>query len=110
MDGMSLQDLIVDLGARDPNAIARPGFENPHSYRGYYECLSFEPTESSTAGEMLRAAKSAVGETYEGWKGGDFKMELYTPCFLAERGCCGDPLTKLALRGMFAPITEGGAS
>lgn len=107
MDGMSLQDLIDDLSKRDPNAVARPGFCEARSYRGYYECLGFEPCDSATAGDMLRVASYAVGRTYSGYKGGEYTMGLWTPCYLAPYGCTGEPLTKLALRGMFAPDESG---
>lgn len=103
MDGMPLGELIAWLKARNPSDVARPGFKSPHSYRGYYECLAFEPVESATAGEMLAAASEANGSTYHGHKGGQYHMDEYTPCFLAERGHTGEPLSRLALRGMFAP-------
>ena len=36
--------------------------------------------------DMLACAKSALGKTFQGWKGGDYKMHEYTTCWLAERG------------------------
>lgn len=62
------------------------GFHNPHSYRGMYECLAFEPTENISALEMLATAESCVDKTFEGYKGGDFKMTEGTDVYLAYEG------------------------
>lgn len=82
----SLGELIEALKAADPNAVVRYGFGNPHSYRGYYDELAFEPVSSTTVAAMLAAAESAMGTTYQGWKGGDFKMDSYTSVWLSTEG------------------------
>lgn len=86
MTVVMLSELITALEAEDPARVLPLGFANPHSYRGYYEQLAFEPAADVTIGDMLKAAKSALGATYEGWKGGDFTMHKYTDCWLAEQG------------------------
>lgn len=78
------------------------GFSNPHSYRGYYEELAFEPKENTTVGAMLAAAREALGNTYTGWKGGEFKMHEYTPVHLAEIGSCGEELGSRLLEYILA--------
>lgn len=73
---------------------------NPHSYRGYYEDLSFEESESRiTANQFLAMAKKAVGHTYTGWKGGDFTMGVNTPLWRATEGCCGEAIIAITPDG-----------
>lgn len=38
------------------------------------------------AAKLLEELKSGVGATYEGWKGGDFKMDMDTPVWVANPG------------------------
>jgi len=83
---MTLEELIAALEAADPNLCLPLGFSHPHSYRGDYMDLAFEPTANVTVGEMLADARSALGATYQGWKGGDFEMRGWTTCWLAEEG------------------------
>lgn len=68
------------------------GFGNPHSYRGYYDELAFEPMYT-TMPEMLEAALSADSSCYRGYKGGEFKMRGDTKVNLAFKGYCGAPIT-----------------
>src|SRR5690606_4249490 len=70
------------------------------SYRGYYEELAFEPAQDMTVAQMLAAARRALGNTYEGYKGGHFTMGAGTPCWLATWGACGEELTRERLRDM----------
>jgi hypothetical protein len=100
---MQLNELISYLEQLNPGAPFSEGFENPHSYRGYYEQLAFEPTgKPSTAGELLAVAKSAHNQSFWGWKGGEFVMDDYTQCWLAEKGSTGEPLTKATLDHWFS--------
>jgi hypothetical protein len=83
---MYLLNLIEFLQARDPSQTVRIGFGKPHSYRGYYDELAFEPVRDTTVGAMLEAAQSANGRTFTGYKGGDYTMGDYTNCWLAQWG------------------------
>lgn len=83
---MTLDELIVALEAADPALVLPLGFSNPHSYRGDYMDLAFEPTANVTVGAMLADARSARGTTYQGYKGGDNTMDGWTDCWLAEEG------------------------
>lgn len=83
---MTLGELIAALEAADPTLVVERGFNNPHSYRGYYEDLAFEPASNITVGEMLDAARSADGATYTGWKGGEFTMGSDTDVWLSLEG------------------------
>lgn len=60
---------------------------NPSSYRGYYEDLAFNiQSEPITVSELLSEAKSALGETFVGYKGGNFVMERDTPLWASPYG------------------------
>lgn len=89
MDYFGLGDLIATLEKEDPARVLPFGFHRPHSYRGYYEQLAFEPAENITIGEMLAAARSALGATFEGYKGGDYTMDERTECWIAHYGQSG---------------------
>ncbi|MFJ3588596.1 hypothetical protein ACIQUY_04810 [Streptomyces sp. NPDC090231] len=86
---MTLDELIETLEAADPTTVVKHGFESPHSYRGYYNELAFEPASNVTVGSMLEAARDARGSTYTGWKGGDFTMHGHTDCWLSFEGSAG---------------------
>jgi hypothetical protein len=58
------------------------------SYRGYYSDLCFVPTsDHTTVGTLLATARTALGDTFEGYKGGDYVMEANTPLWIDEYGC-----------------------
>ncbi len=97
-----LDELIAALEAEDPDKVLPLGFAHPHSYRGYYSELAFEPALNVTVGSMLAAARSAKGATHQGWKGGDYAMDGYTECWLAERGSCGESIGPVLLALMLA--------
>lgn len=87
---MTLGELIAALEealeTADPEMVVPVGFANPHSYRGYYDELAFEPAVGVTVGSMLACAKGALGSTYTGWKGGDYVMQEWTNVWLSRRG------------------------
>lgn len=72
------------------------GFGNPHSYRGYYDQLAFEPM-TTTIKAMIISCEEAVGETYRGYKGGHFTMGFDTEVYLAYEGGTGQEITKSLL-------------
>lgn len=79
---MSLSELIEYLEECDPTTRVPVGFGDPCSYRGDYSSLAFVVEYDTTVAHMLEAARSALGATFEGYKGGDFLMERYTQCYL----------------------------
>ena len=99
---MYLKELIEELKKHDPKKRIRNGFRHPHSYRGYYDQLAFEPAENVTVGEMLACAEAAMGATYEGYKGGDYKMGEWTEVNLASYGSEGDQIGRRLLAYMLA--------
>lgn len=84
---LGLGDIIAALEAEpDQERILPVGFHRPHSYRGCYDELAFEPVADVPVSILLEAARSALGTTYEGWKGGEYYMDEYTECWLADPG------------------------
>lgn len=84
-----LGGIVKELESLPPDLVLPIGISNPHSYRGYYDQLAFEPAPNVTAGECLKIAKSCIDKRFTGYKGGDFKMGLYTSCWLCEHGRSG---------------------
>lgn len=106
---MRLGDLITELEKADQDLILNNGFASPHSYRGSYECLAFEPKNNVPIKEMLKLAKGSLNKTFEGYKGGDFEMQEYTKVYLAEYGCCGESIGPLLLKYMINDSTKSTA-
>lgn len=63
------------------------------SYRGYYEDLALgfeeEGWGSPSVGELLAICEEAVGETMQGYKGGDYLMDRDTALWVANSGIAG---------------------
>lgn len=88
---LTLGGLAEALKGAKPDAQVRfedgyfPG--NPHSYRGYYSDLAFERVPSpTTVKDFLREVEDAIGSTFEGYKGGDFRMHSKTPLWVSNYG------------------------
>lgn len=96
---LDLGQIITHLKSLPQDQATRITLHSPHSYRGIYEDLAVEPDDSpSTVGEMLSVFDEACGNTYQGYKGGDFKMERYTTVWLDYRGAGnGERLGQLLL-------------
>jgi hypothetical protein len=99
-----LEEMEARLGA---DHVCVFGFANPHSWRGNYDELAFEPATGVTIATMLIDARSAVGNAYQGWKGGVFTMDESTPVHIAEEGCCpeDDDITPAIVEAM-GTLTE----
>lgn len=89
---IGLGGIIERLEREDPNRVLPIGFDDPHSFRGHYEQLAFEPRRNIPIGNVLRAARSALGATYEGYKGGHYTMSEWTTCWIANYGSASDNL------------------
>ena len=83
---IELGGIIDRLEREDPARILPLGFANPHSYRGDYADLAFEPIADISIGDMLDAARSALGATFEGYKGGEYQMRTHTDCWISRYG------------------------
>jgi hypothetical protein len=100
---VTLADLIAALEAENPARVLPYGFTGPHSYRGDYMDLAFEPASNVTVGAMPADARSALGATFHGYKGGEYEMGEYTSCWLDEYGSGdGETIGPLLLKLMLA--------
>lgn len=60
-----------------------------HSYRGYYEdlALGYETGyKRVTAGELCAVAKAAIGNSFLGWKGGEYTVDGMTRVWISNPG------------------------
>lgn len=89
---MTLEELISALEQCNPETVVPRGFHHPHSWRGDYAQLAFEPAKDVTVGSMLACAKEALGSTYVGYKGGHYVMDAYSDVYLAGYSTCGEEL------------------
>lgn len=105
---LGLGDLIARLEREDPARVVPLGFANPHSFRGHYMELAFEPVRDISVGDMLAAARSALGETFQGWKGGDYTMHEHTSCWIAQRGDSSDNQIGPLLLDLLLTATRSG--
>lgn len=95
---MYLKNLIAKLEEQPQDKVCKLGFSSPHSYRGYYDELAFEPARDVTVASMLKCAKESLGSTFRGYKGGKYKMHEYTQCWLANFGQNGETIGPYLLR------------
>jgi hypothetical protein len=84
---MTLGKLIERLETLPPETMI--ALANPHSYRGHYTDLAFEARDKITVMNALQMCRSAMGEVFEGYKGGHYQMGRSTPVWCASYGCCG---------------------
>ena len=64
---MTLGALIAELETFDPKRLVQ-GFGKPHSYRGYYEDLAFEPSEETMEVRLLLdVCRGCMGQVFEGY-------------------------------------------
>lgn len=93
---LTLGAMIKTLEGMAPETAVCLG--SPHSYRGYYCDLSFE-NEANTAGKLLAECREAMGQVFQGYKGGDFVMGALTPTWVASWGACGNKLMRINTDG-----------
>jgi hypothetical protein len=93
---MTLGKLLDALYTMDPMMGIQISGE-PHSYRGYYEDLAFEPTVVvyTIATIISRIEKTCMGQVFHGYKGGEFAMHRNTPLWIANYGSTGQKLLGL---------------
>lgn len=99
---LTLGALIAGLEKTDGAAFVQ--FDNGSSpgsfdsYRGYYSDLSIEPSDAPRiVASLLEEARTALGKTYEGYKGGDFLMGEDTPLWTAPYSECGLAIVELVI-------------
>lgn len=87
--GMTLGQLEARL-AQLPDDLVIKGMGTPNSYRGYYEDLAFAPTGEATVARLRDTCRMCNGNTFEGYKGGEFYMHDDTAVWIANYGTCHD--------------------
>lgn len=103
---VTLGEMIEFLKSADPELLL-PHLGNPHSYRGYYSDLAFEPSDGvRKASDILLDCEASLGKTFTGWKGGDFLMNENTPLWIAVEGCCGQKIVEINPDGTFATAED----
>jgi hypothetical protein len=80
---MTLGTLIRLLETLPPDRVCPVGLHKPHSWRGIYSSLAFEPGPPMPVRQILNAARQCVGRSFEGYKGGEYAMDLCTPVHVA---------------------------
>jgi hypothetical protein len=95
LGNMTLGNLIDWLEKQDQELIVRDGFGSPHSDRGSYDELAFTPETEAKISDMLAHARAADGETFTGYKGGNYKMNRSTSVYIGHFGECGEEITHI---------------
>lgn len=93
---MTIDELVTLFNAMleiDDKARVAVGFdpEHPMSWRGDYRQLSFPPKFNVPVIEMRDALVNAIGQTFFGYKGGDYTMNKWTSVHIDEYSECNDP-------------------
>jgi len=108
---LTLGKLIGELKNADESTIVEVVKENgdrcsmiekPDSYRGYYADLAFSAhmgSAQTTVSALLKMCESALGETYTGYKGGEFIMNEDAPLWVAQYGSCGEAMMRVSKNG-----------
>jgi hypothetical protein len=105
---MNLSELISRLGKEDQMKIVHNGFGPPHSYRGDYAQVSFEPEQNTTVGAMFTHAQSALNKTFTGYKGGNYVMTGHSEVYLAPYGDTGEEISDDILDTMLGTVRGHG--
>jgi hypothetical protein len=106
---LTLGELIDALEAMPDGAVVA-NLCDPDSYRGYYSDLYFEHQEGTRpAADLLADCREAMGQAFEGYRGGTYYMNAATPLWIATYGCCGDKLMAVLPGGVIETREDDGA-
>lgn len=83
---MTIKEVIEALEKAPASKEIPFGFGKADSWRGSYEQCAFRPVKNTTAGEMLKHAREAIGAKVYGWKGGTYRLDEDTYCHIAWPG------------------------
>lgn len=89
---MTIRELIEELNLfKDEAVIKNIDLRDYGSDRGDYSCfyIGLNDVNKHTVGELRDFLYGVDGQTFTGYKGGDFLMTLDTPIRLGMYGCCG---------------------
>lgn len=96
-DQLTLGEMIIKLDAisdkTKPVRLDFGGFiaTDMDSWRGSYAelAIGYAIGNPASAETLLKECRAAVGATFEGYKGGDFRMSRHTPIWVANHGRSG---------------------
>lgn len=99
---------IIEAFAKIPRDRILPiGLHKPHSFRGDYADLAFEPAYDVSAGDVLDTLQSCIGQAFEGYKGGHYTMDENSWCFISEYGTsAGDRIGPILLHFLTSQAAE----
>lgn len=78
------------VGLEDDEYVFTEAFGEPHSYRGYYDQVSFPFEYEVSVQRAKEYIQLAFDNTFYGWKGGEFTYDANTPANMAYEGECGE--------------------
>jgi len=96
---MQVYELLDYLHAKPATATVPFTLSDPHCDRGDYANLAFcKEDVPSTVADLIAVIEAAKGQTFEGYKGGDFRMSDWTDVYIGDSSYdCGEPATFLWL-------------
>lgn len=100
---MTLGKLIDVLEGMDRTTPVNLG--HPHSYRGYYSDLGLTVCDA-TVQDLLNELRSAMGRTFDGYKGGEYVMHENTPVWVASWGSTGRKLMTVNPNGDYTTAPD----
>lgn len=99
MNVQSIIDYLEEYKTENGDCIVANGWYNSDSYRGYYQELAVEPADFPVTIEtLINTLRDSIGETFQGYKGGEYMMEEDSTVFYASYGCTGPEITKAFLK------------
>jgi len=102
MDISEVVDWLEDYQQKHPDATTKFGWTEGGSYRGYYDEFSVEPSDSEVDIEtMIGVLCDAIGQTFYGYKGGEYTMNESSEVYYAPYGNTGPIVSKALLRAIF---------
>lgn len=92
-----IEYLTTEMMKGNSQLVVKNGWYQAESARANYSDLGLRPKQDVTIESMLNVVEGALGQTFQGYKGGDFEMKEYSEVWLAEYSTTGEPVTKLWL-------------
>lgn len=77
---------LIDMLDPHKGAVVLNASSTVTSYRGYYNQLAIAPGDGVSVRNLIRVLKGAIGEQFDGYKGGAWTMEPDTNVWLSPYG------------------------
>jgi hypothetical protein len=100
---MNISEIITELSRFDGSTSVTMKYNHVEgnwgdlaSYRGYYSEMSVDSGDGvADVSYVIKALSEAIGGTFNGYKGGNYKMLGSTKLYWAEYGCLGPVASKV---------------